>query len=153
VQGAWVVGGNANLFVLPSSHRPSVDRRFVIANNGTMGFNLVQVSASSGQVSIVNGFTTTDNAGTGSTSSVDPVDNTTYNDAGWSNNSDAGWSGGDSPLVTTGHSHYTGAHSHYTGSHNHGVVGSHSHSGPNHSHSISPSLPGTVWFDSVEFFL
>lgn len=157
VMGAdWRPGSKKTLFAPSSDGGCMVD----FAINGTISLGLVTTTTSS--------VDPVDN-----TTSVDPADVTSSDDAGYSNSSDAGYSGvndagysdvrlsgylsaGGSDLghqhYTGGHQHYTGSHQHYTGSHNHGVLGSHSHGVTgSHSHSATAN-PTWVSFDGLEYW-
>lgn len=140
MQGSFAVSGS-NLFVLPAAYRPLADRQFVVASNNNNGYNRVNVSWTTGQVSLVSPQFHQP------ADPVDPGDSTTFNDAGGSSWYGGGW-GSTGSGGADGHYHATDvyAHSHYTGAHNHGIVGS-------HAHGVTVNMPSRVWFDNCEFFL
>lgn len=132
-RGGWNVSGTTIVSGLATEYRPS-SRRSVMAARSASGLNDVKLDfETNGSVLMVGANTGTQSASStgdvvsnsGSTNSVDPVDNTT---------------------TVSSHSHgVVGSHSHSVNSHDHGFSGG--------SHSHSTSSPTWVSLNGVEYFL
>ncbi|USC17045.1 hypothetical protein [Rhodococcus sp. 11-3] len=155
--GVAISGTQITVCVLPVGFRPTVKRSLLVARNIDGGSVVAQIDVYTDGTVMLIGATTgvtgvSSSGGGGSTSSVDPNDNTT----GVSNSYDGGIDGsgrartsGPTIIVNNGDT----THQHLF-SHDHGVTGSHSHTTPNHTHTMTAvAHPTWLSFNGVEFYL